>query len=51
MVPGQLLGPHSFEYQQRMMNTAQTSENTLLQLLLVYGDESNLKKQTINQTF
>ena len=35
IVPGQLLGSHFLEYQQRITNTVQTGEATLLQLLLV----------------
>ena len=52
IVPGQLLGSHFLEYQQRMTNTVQTGETTLLQLLLViYGDEGVLKRQIKIQTF
>ena len=53
IVPGQFLGSHVLEYQQRMTNTVQTGETILLQLLLVipYGDEGNLKRQIKNQTF
>ena len=36
-VPGQLLGSHFLEYQQKKTNTVQTGETTLLQLLLVIG--------------
>ena len=46
-VPRQHLGSHFLEYQQRMTNTVQTGETTLLQLLLLipYGAEGNLKKK------
>ena len=37
IVPGQLLGPHFLEYQQKMTNTVQTGETILLQLLFVIG--------------
>ena len=48
-----ILRSHFLEYQQRMTNTVQTGETTLLQLLLVirYGDKGNLKRQIKNRTF
>ena len=36
-VQGQLLGSHILEHQQKKMNTVQTGETRLLQLLLVIG--------------